>query len=265
MYAIMDFIFKNIILIIVIILLILIYKQYKDLKKDSIQITDIFDKVLNNYLISKIKEAEQTTASIKEKYKDNDEVKTEIDRLLITIDKGANGRINDKVECSNAINKYKPNKNIDLEKYPELADLTKLGTFTEEDMGSLNNGIAIARRDYNALAFKYNEKSSAFPIQYLTKVLGLSPYYVIFDAPKSQAYAEKFEVFEEEEPVIDTISSLNQSTTNNDDLFINSLNMMNRVEPSTPEPEESASNDNENNINENEDNQKSDVNETSES
>lgn len=263
MYAIMDFIFKNIILIIMIVLLILIYKQYKDLKKDSIQITDIFEKVLNNYLISKIKEAEQTTASIKEKYKDSDEVKTEIDRLLITIDKGVNGRINDKVECSNAINKYKPNKNIDLEKYPELEELTRLGTFTEEDMGSLNNGIAIARRDYNALAFKYNEKSSAFPIQYLTKMLGLSPYYVIFDAPKSQSYAEKFEVFEEEEPVIDTINSLNQSTNNNDDLFINSLSMMNRVETPTVSEEEAPKSDDNNS--EQVEEQQNNVNETSES
>ena len=254
MYAIMEFIFKNIILIVIIVLLIFIYKQYKELKSESIKIYDIFEKVLNNYLLSKIKEAEQITSQIEAKYKDNDEVKTELDRLLITMEKSVNGTINDKVECSNAINKYKPNKKIDIEKYPELEELTKVGTFTEEDMESLNNGIAIARRDYNAMAFKYNEKSSAFPIQYLTKILGLASYFVIFDAPKSQSYADKYEVFEEEEPVIDTISSLNNGSSNDNDLFVNSLSMMNRVEKKDPLSEDAPENDIEEQFDSNEEN-----------
>ena len=70
-------------------------------------------------------------------------------------------------------------------------------------------------------------------MQYLTKILGLTPYFVIFDALPSQSYAANYEVFEETEPVLDTISVLNQSTSDfqsNDDVYIDSLNIMNRKE-----------------------------------
>ena len=232
----MDFIFKNIILIILVILIIYIFKQYKYLKNQSVKINTIFEKTLNNYIDNRIKEAQTTANSIKEKYKDVDEIKPEIDRFLITIDKGLNGNINDKVECSNAINKYKLNQNIEIQKYPELEKLSELGTFTEADMNSVDNGLALARKEYNTLAFQYNEKSSAFPMQYLAKLLGLFSHFVIFDAPKSKMYAEKYEVFEEAEPVIDTISILN-SNNNDNDIYLNTLNSMNRQEVKKEEDE----------------------------
>ena len=234
LYHIMDFIFKNIILIILIILILIIIKQYKYLKNQSVKINNIFEKTLSNYLDTKIKEAQAIANSVREEYKDIDEVKPEIDRFFITIEKGLTGNINDKVECSNAINKYKLNQKIEIQKYPNLSKLAELGTFTESDMNSVDNGIALARKEYNTLAFQYNEKSSAFPMQYLAKILGLSSHFVIFDAPKSKMYAEKYEVFEEAEPVIDTISILNNGNKD-DDIYLDSLNRMNRAEPKNEE------------------------------
>ena len=133
----------------------------------------------------------------------------EINRLLLLIEKGVTGNINDKVETSNAINKFKLSKKIDLKKYPFLKELEDLGTFNEEDMNSKENGIAIARKEYNTQAFRYNEKASSFLMQYLTKSLKLNQQYLIFDAPKASKYEENYEVFEEEEPEINSLSSLN--------------------------------------------------------
>lgn len=212
MYRIFELIFNNILLIIVILIGIYIYKVYKDLNDKKKKIQEKFDKVLDTYLSSKIEEAKETTNRITATYPREDEAKTEIDRLLMTINKGITGTINDKVETSNAINKFKLNKKIDLERYPELKELSKLGTFTEEDMDSIDNGVALARREYNALAFQYNEKAGGFPIQYIVKLLRLNSHYVIFDPPKSKAYEENYEVFEEETPELNSITSLNQKT-----------------------------------------------------
>ena len=76
-------------------------------------------------------------------------------------------------------------------------------------MNSKENGIAIARKEYNTQAFRYNEKASSFLMQYLTKSLKLNQQYLIFDAPKASKYEENYEVFEEEEPEINSLSSLN--------------------------------------------------------
>lgn len=218
MYGIFELIFNNLLLIIVILVVIYIVKVYKELNDKKKKIQEKFDKVLDTYLSSKIEEAKETTNRIKAAYPREDEAKTEIDRLLMTINKGITGTINDKVETSNAINKFKLNKNIDLEKYPELKELSKLGTFTEEDMDSIDNGVALARREYNALAFQYNEKAGGFPIQYIVKLLRLTPNYVIFDPPKSKAYEENYEVFEEETPELNSITSLNQKTTSEEEV-----------------------------------------------
>lgn len=210
MYRIAELIFNNLILIIIILIIVYIVKVYKELNEKRQKIENKFEKVLNAYLSSKIEEARQTTNRIEETYPREDEAKTEIDRLLVTINKGITGTINDKVETSNAINKFKLSKKIDLERYPQLKELDKLGTFTEEDMDSIDNGVAIARKEYNALAFQYNEKASGFPIQYFVKLLRLNSHYVIFDPPKSKAYEENYEVFEEETPELNSITSLNR-------------------------------------------------------
>ena len=57
-------------------------------------------------------------------------------------------------------------------------------------MESLDNGIAIARKEYNAQAFRYNEKASSFPIQYLTKALKVKSQYSIFDAPSKRKQSQ---------------------------------------------------------------------------
>ena len=101
-------------------------------------------------------------------------------------------------------------KKIDFEKFPYLLELEKLGTFTEDDLTSVDNGVAIARREYNAQAFRYNEKASSFFMQYLTKLLKLNQQYIIFDAPVSSFYEDNYEVFEEEEPEINSLSTLNR-------------------------------------------------------
>ena len=46
---------------------------------------------------------------------------------------------------------------------------------------------------------------------YLVKMLGLPQNYKIFDAPKSSSYELNYEVFEEEEPEINSLTSLNRS------------------------------------------------------
>ena len=209
MYTIVEFFFENIFLVIFLIILVFIYKDYKFLKDSTKRIIEQFEKFLNSSLSQKMTEARNIIDRILIEY-ESDEVKNEINRLLLAIEKGTTGLINDKVEASNAINKFKLSQKIDLEQYPLLNELNNIGTFTEDDMNSVENGVAIARREYNAIAFKYNEKASGFPIQYLTKMLGLNPHFIIFDAPKSKLYEQTYEVFEEEEPEINSLSSLNR-------------------------------------------------------
>lgn len=214
----MNFIFNNIILFLVIGAGIFIYTQYKNLKTKRIAINSLFTQVLDEYLTKRINEAKDITTRILQEYNREDEVNTEISRLLTMIEKGIQGSANDKVETSNAINRFKLSKNIDLDRYPMLAELNNIGTFTEEDMNSLDNGVAIARRDYNAEAFRYNEKASEFPIQYLVKLFGLREQYIIFDPPKSKMYEQTYEVFEEEEPEIHTLEAMNIRTDTSIDL-----------------------------------------------
>lgn len=205
-----DLIFGNMFLIIIIGLVSYIVIQFKDLSTKSKEINIRFSKELKDYLNKKIKEAEETTDNILKEYGREDEISTEISRLLLTIEKSSSGDINDMVSSSNAINKFKLNKNVDLERYPSLKKLQNLGTFNEKDLESFDNGIALARKEYNAMAFRYNQKAGGFPLQYLTKLFGFKEHYIIFDSPKSENYEEEYEVFEEEEPEINLITSLNQ-------------------------------------------------------
>ncbi len=211
MAIIFNFIFDNAIYVIIIGCIYYLYATHKKLKSQIEKINDIFTKTLDEYLKKKINEAKETTDKILKEYGREDTVSTEINRLLVMIDKGVEGSINDKVATSNAINKFKLSKKIDFERYPYLLELNKLGTFTDEDMNSIDNGVAIARREYNAEAFRYNEKTSDTIIQLLVKLTKLPTQFIIFDAPKTSRYEEKYEVFEEDdEPQINNLSSLNR-------------------------------------------------------
>lgn len=211
MQAFFNFIFDNFILFLVIGICYYIYRQYKDLQQKTISIEEIFEKTLNSYLDSKFEEAKNLALDIKKEYGHLDRMAAEIDRLLIIIEKTETGTINDRVQASNLINKFKVDKKIDYTRYPRMLELNELGTFNEEEMESLDNGIAIARKEYNAQAFRYNEKASEIPIQYLTKAFKINSQFIIFDAPKSSKYEEDYEVFEEKEPEINSLSSLNMS------------------------------------------------------
>lgn len=204
-----ELIFGNLFLILLVSFCTYLVLQFKFLSEKNKEINKKFDKVLNKYLDEKITQAKEVTDSILKEYGREDEVSTEISRLLLTIEKGESGDINDKVITSNAINKFRLSKKVDLEKYPSLKKLDNLGTFTDEDMSSLDNGIALARKEYNALAFRYNEKATGFPLQYLTKLLGFKESFTIFDAPKTERYEEEYEVFQFEEPEVNLMDSLN--------------------------------------------------------
>ena len=210
MKGLFEFIFNNAILAIVLGSIYLIYRQYKNLKQKDLEIKEEFNKVLNKYLDTKINEAKQLITDFEKEYGNVDLIKQELERLEYTIEKGIDGTINDKVETSNLINKFKLNKKIDKEKYPGLSELEDFGTFTEEEMNSIDNGLAISRKQYNTQAFRYNEKANEFPIEYLKKYFKLPIQYSIFDAPKTSHYEEDYEVFEEVEPEINSLSVLNR-------------------------------------------------------
>ena len=184
-----NFLFGNIFLIILVAIIIYTIRQYKDLKERTASINDIFKKTLDAYLTTKMNEAKEDADKIKKEHGEDEIVAAEINRLLYQIEEFEKGSINDKVAASNSINKFKVSKKIDFEKYPYLKELEGLGTFTEEDMTSLENGVAIARKEYNTQAFRYNEKANEVPIQYLTKFLKLNSQFTIFDAPKYAKYS----------------------------------------------------------------------------
>lgn len=199
MSVIMNYIFNNILLIAFALFCYYVYRQYKDLKNRITEINTSFSKVLDKYLKEKIEFAKETTDRILKEYGKEDEISLDINRLLMIIESGETGSVIEKVKTCNAINKYKINKKIDLEKYPYLKELNNLQIFSNEDLASVDNGIALARQEYNAQAFKYNEKASEMPINYLTKMLKIPDQYPIFDALKSDQYEENFEVFQEDE------------------------------------------------------------------
>ena len=206
-----NFLFGNIFLIILVAIIIYTIRQYKDLKERTASINDIFKKTLDAYLTTKMNEAKEDADKIKKEHGEDEIVAAEINRLLYQIEEFEKGSINDKVAASNSINKFKVSKKIDFEKYPYLKELEGLGTFTEEDMTSLENGVAIARKEYNTQAFRYNEKANEVPIQYLTKFLKLNSQFTIFDAPKYEKYVDDYEVFEEKEPEINSLTLLNRN------------------------------------------------------
>jgi len=205
-----NILFNNFVPILIVVLIIYIISQFKKMSDYRNELQKRFDQALTEYLNKKIKEAKDTTDSILQEYGRQDEISTEISRLLITIEKGESGDLNDKVATSNALNKFKLNKNVDLEKYPSLAKLNNLGTFNEEDMTSLDNGVALARKEYNTYAFRYNQIASGFPIQYIAKFLGFKSSYNIFGNPKSNRYEEVVEeLITDDKTDINSLDSLN--------------------------------------------------------
>jgi hypothetical protein len=240
----MNYIFNNILLIAFALFCYYVYRQYKDLKNRIAEINVSFSKVLDKYLKDKIAQARETTDRILKEYGKEDEISLDINRFLMIIESGENGSIIDKVKACNAINKYKTNKKIDLEKYPYIKELNNLQIFSNEDLASVDNGIALARQEYNAQAFKYNERASEMPINYLTKFFKLPDQYPIFDALKSDQYEENFEVFEEDETMDNSLlAALNRKEEiieTKSDITENDLPEMKKDEEEQPveEPKE---------------------------
>ena len=126
--------FTNLIPILIVLGIIYVISQFRKMSELRKEIQKRFDQVLTEYLNKKIIEAKETTDSVLKEYGREDEVSTEISRLLLTIEKGESGDINDKVSASNALNKFRLKKDIDYERYPALTKVAALGTFNEEDM-----------------------------------------------------------------------------------------------------------------------------------
>ncbi len=205
-------VFGNLFLIALVAIGFYIFFSFKELSKRVEAMKKQFEKVLDKYITEKIKKAKETADSILKTYGREDAVSTEITRLLLTIEKGESGNLNDKVDTCNALNKFKLNEQVDLERYPELAKLNDLRVFTEEELNQMDNGLALARREYNAQAFLYNAKAGGFPIQYLTKLFGFKGYYKIFETQSFENYSDNYEVFEEVEQEEDLMANLNQKT-----------------------------------------------------
>lgn len=209
MYSIMEFIFNNIIWIILILIIFYFVKEYKYLKDRISNMNKQFHDTLDAYLIRKVQEAKQIVEMLLIEYNEEDTIKTELARLLIIMEKGETGSINEKVETSNALNKYKLSKQLDIDKYPKLRELDYIGTFTEEDINSLDNGVKLARTTYNKEAILYNEKASSFLMQYLTKIVNLNTNYVIFDQTSNLTQNQSIEILQDKEEITDTLSNLN--------------------------------------------------------
>ena len=201
--------FEHFVPILIVLGILYIVSQFKKMSEFRKEIQKRFDQVLTEYLNKKIIEAKETTDSILKEYGREDEISTEISRLLITIEKGESGDINDKVNASNALNKFRLKKDIDYERYPSLVKIAALGTFKEEDMNSLDNGVSLARKEYNTFAFRYNQVASGFPIQYLCKYIGFKSHYVIFGNPKANIEVPEIETEIEELDETVSLNSLN--------------------------------------------------------
>lgn len=204
-----NLIFGNMVLIIFISFIAYIIVMVKQLNDKASKIKEQFDKVLSPYLKVKIDETKEAIAKVLNEYGREDTISTEINRLQLTVEKSDSGDVVDKVNTSNAINKFKLNEKTDLEKYPVLSIFNEVGTFKEEELNSKDNGLSFALREYNASAQKYNEIAGGFPIQYLVKIFGLKEKYPLFDT-KSIVYSESYEVFDEEEPKENLIDALNR-------------------------------------------------------
>lgn len=219
MYDIFNFIFNNAFLLIVVAALIYVYTKYKKIKSCQNEIQDKFKERLYPYLDKKYKEYDQIIRDLLDEYY-IEEIQIELKKILKIIEPGIGGTLNDYVSVSNQINKLKLNSKLDLKRFPKLEQINKFETFTESEMESVDNGLAFARKEYNTLAFRYNELAIEFPMQYLTSILKLTRQFILFDAPKTNTYDTNFEVFEEEEPEIDSLAGLNKQLMKRENTLI---------------------------------------------
>jgi len=204
-----NLIFGNFIPILLVIGVLYIISQIKKMSDYRKELQKRFDQVLTEYLNKKINFARDVMNNILNEYGREDEVSTEINRLMVAIEKGASGDINDKVTTSNSINKFRLSKKVDLEKYPAMSNLNDIGVFNEKEMTSVDNGVALARKEYNTYAFRYNQVASGFPMQYLVKLFGFKTHYVIFGNPKSMSYHTNYETLDSDDES-NSLSSLNR-------------------------------------------------------
>ena len=211
-----SLIFGNFIPILIVIGIFYIASQLKKMSDYRKELQKRFDHVLTEYLNKKINYAKDIMNSILDEYGREDAVSTEINRLMIAIEKGASGDINDKVTTSNSINKFRLSKQVDLEKYPSMSKLNDIGVFNESEMTSVDNGVALARKEYNTFAFRYNQIASGFPIQYIAKLFGFKSHYVIFGNPKSVSYHADYETLDSGIEELHSLSSLNRETKTDD-------------------------------------------------
>ena len=216
MYGIIKFIFSNIIIFALLGFAFYIYIIYKDLNNKKAKMQDKFDRFLNKYLGDKINLAKETAKKIINEYGREDAIRTEVIRLQVVIEKGASGSIIDKVNTSNALNKYRVSKDIDVNRYTYFKDLENIKTFYDIDLDSIKDDIAISRRDYNRLAIEYNQKASGFPMQYFVNLLNVESQFPLFDKIVVEKYTDKYEELEEAEPEINNITSLNIGQKNDD-------------------------------------------------
>lgn len=213
MYKIVEFLFSNIILVTIVTFFVYIYINYKQLQDKKSKMNYKFERFLNKYIGDKINKANDIANRILNEYGREDAVRTEIVRLQVMIKKGVDGTIADKVNTCNILNKFKVNKEIDVNKYTYFKELEDIKPFYDiEDLNSIKDDIAIARREYNALAIEYNEKVSSVIMQYAAKVLNIETQFPLFESIKGDTYTKDYEVFDEKEPELHTLTSLDRGT-----------------------------------------------------
>ena len=213
MYKIVEFLFSNIILVTIIAFFVYIYVNYKQLQEKKSKMNYKFERYLNKYIGDKINTANNLATKILNEYGREDAVRTEIIRLQMMIQKGVDGTIADKVNTCNILNKFKVNKELDVNKYTYFKELENIKPFYDiEDLNSIKDDIAIARREYNLLVLEYNEKASSVIMQYAAKVLNIETQFPLFDSIKEDTYDKDYEVFDENEHAIKSLSSLDRGT-----------------------------------------------------
>lgn len=210
MYKIIEFLFTNIIMVTIASFFIYLYVIYKKLEEKKEKMKYKFDKHLNKYIEEKINTANSLATKILNEYGREDAIRTEIIRLQVIIQKGIDGTISDKVNICNILNKFKVNKDIDTNKYTYFKELENIKPFYDIEINSIKDDIAISRREFNILALEYNELASGFAMQYFTNILKIESQFPLFDNIKTYNYNEEYEVFEEMEPELHTLSSLDK-------------------------------------------------------
>ena len=217
-----NFIFNNAFLFVIVLVVLYIFLKYKKLKEESSIVQEKFKERLYPYLDQRYKEYKNIVMDLMDEYI-IEEIQIELKKIDKIIEPGIGGTLNDYVWVSNQINKLKLNSKLDLNRFPKLDQINHFQTFTEEELASIDNGLDFARKEYNTLAFRYNEKALEFPMQYLVTILQLPSQYNMFDTPKKDTYSNNFEAFEEEEPEIDSLATLNKQMMKRDNVLLEDM------------------------------------------